>query len=118
MSTPVTARTAQRRATLGAFVGTAIEWYDFFIFGTAAALVFGKVFYPQADPASALMASFATFWVGFLARPLGGFIFGHFGDKVGRKNTLIVTLVMMGASTALIGCSPAMPRSVWPPRSF
>jgi len=107
MSTTATARTAQRRATLGAFVGTAIEWYDFFIFGTAAALVFGKVFYPQIDPASALMASFATFWVGFLARPLGGFIFGHFGDKFGRKNTLIVTLVMMGASTALIGLLPS-----------
>jgi MFS family permease len=98
--------TAQRRATMGAFVGTAIEWYDFFIFGTAAALVFGKVFYPQAADGAALMASFATFWVGFLARPLGGIIFGHFGDKIGRKNTLIITLMLMGLATALIGVLP------------
>lgn len=103
---PADRATAQRRATLGAFVGTAIEWYDFFIFGTAAALVFGKVFYPQAAEGAALMASFATFWVGFLARPLGGIIFGHFGDKLGRKKTLIVTLMLMGTATALIGLLP------------
>ncbi len=96
----------QRRSTIGAFVGTAIEWYDFYIFGTAAALAFGKVFYPNVDAASALMASFATFWVGFLARPIGGAIFGHIGDRVGRKNTLVVTLVMMGTATALIGVLP------------
>jgi MFS family permease len=103
---PADRATAQRRATLGAFVGTAIEWYDFFIFGTAAALVFGKVFYPQAAEGAALMASFATFWVGFLARPLGGVIFGHFGDRIGRKNTLIITLILMGTATALIGLLP------------
>lgn len=96
----------QRRATLGAFVGTAVEWYDFYIFGTAAALVFSKVFFPQAADGTALMASFATFWVGFLARPLGGIIFGHFGDRVGRKKTLIITLMMMGIATALIGVLP------------
>ncbi|WP_168627119.1 MFS transporter [Cryobacterium sp. BB307] len=105
MST-TTPEVRQRRSVIGAFAGTAIEWYDFYIFGTAAALVFGKVFYPEIDPAAALMASFATFWVGFLARPLGGFIFGHFGDKFGRKNTLVVTLVLMGAATTLIGVLP------------
>ncbi|MDR6436701.1 MFS family permease [Paenarthrobacter nicotinovorans] len=103
---PADRTTAQRRATLGAFVGTAIEWYDFYIFGTAAALVFSKVFYPQAAEGAALMASFATFWVGFLARPLGGIIFGHFGDKIGRKNTLIITLMLMGIATAMIGVLP------------
>ncbi|WP_136611081.1 MFS transporter [Sinomonas albida] len=102
---PADAR-AQRRATVGAFVGTAIEWYDFYVFGTAAALVFGKVFYPGAAPGAALMASFATFWVGFLARPVGGLVFGHFGDRFGRKKTLIVTLLLMGSATALIGVLP------------
>ena len=97
---------AQRRATVAAFVGTAIEWYDFYIFGTAAALVFGRVFYPEAAAGAGLMASFATFWVGFLARPIGGLVFGHFGDKFGRKNTLVVTLLMMGTATALIGVLP------------
>ena len=91
---------------VGAFVGTAVEWYDFYIFGTAAALVFSKVFYPGASPGAALMASFATFWVGFLARPIGGAIFGHFGDKLGRKNILVITLVMMGTATTLIGLLP------------
>src|SRR5215217_453800 len=71
----------QRRSMVGAFVGTAIEWYDFYIFGTAAALVFGRVFYPDVAPGAALLASFATFWVGFLMRPVGGLVFGHFGDK-------------------------------------
>ncbi|WP_221937813.1 MFS transporter [Rhodococcus sp. KBS0724] len=96
----------QRRSMAGAFVGTAIEWYDFYIFGTAAALVFGKVFYPGIAPGAALMASFATLWVGFLARPIGGMVFGHFGDKLGRKNILVVTLVMMGVATTLIGLLP------------
>lgn len=96
----------QKRSTTGAFIGTAIEWYDFYIFGTAAALVFGRVFYPEAAPTAALMASFATFWVGFLARPIGGMIFGHFGDRLGRKNVLVITLIMMGTATTLIGVLP------------
>lgn len=96
----------QFRATAGAFVGTAIEWYDFFIFGTAAALVFSKVFYPDAAPGVGVMASFATFWVGFLARPIGGVLFGHLGDRFGRKNVLITTLFLMGGATALIGLLP------------
>lgn len=102
----VDAAARQKRSTTGAFVGTAIEWYDFYIFGTAAALVFGHVFYPGAAPGAALMASFATFWVGFLARPIGGMIFGHFGDRLGRKNVLVITLIMMGAATTLIGVLP------------
>lgn len=106
----------QRRSTVGAFVGTAIEWYDFYIFGTAAALVFSQVFYPGAAPAAALMASFATFWVGFLARPIGGMIFGHFGDRLGRKNVLVITLLMMGAATTLIGFLPGYAAiGVWAP---
>ncbi|WFR72530.1 MFS transporter [Prescottella defluvii] len=97
----------QRRATVGAFVGTATEWYDFYIFGTAAALVFGKVFYPGVAPGAALMASFATFWVGFLARPIGGAVFGHFGDRFGRKNVLVTTLLLMGVATTCIGLLPS-----------
>ncbi len=96
----------QRRSTVGAFVGTAIEWYDFYVFGTAAALVFGSVFYPDFAPGAGLIASFATFWVGFLARPIGGVIFSHFGDRFGRRNTLVVTLVLMGVGTTAIGLLP------------
>lgn len=99
-------RSKERKSTAGAFVGTAIEWYDFYIFGTASSLVFGKTFFPALSPGAGLLASFATFWVGFLARPIGGVVFSHFGDRLGRKNTLLVTLVMMGAATALIGCLP------------
>lgn len=100
------AQQRQKRSILGAFVGTAIEWYDFFSFGTAAALVFSAVFYPGLALGSGLLASFATFWVGFLARPIGGLVFSHFGDRFGRKNTLIVTLLMMGVSTTCIGLLP------------
>ncbi|WP_348788810.1 MFS transporter [Leifsonia sp. NPDC080035] len=104
-STP-SARSQQTRATAGAFVGTAIEWYDFYVFGTAAALVFGRVFYPEIAPGAGILASFATFWVGFLARPLGGLVFGHFGDRIGRKRVLVITLLMMGTATTLIGVLP------------
>jgi MFS family permease len=96
----------RRRAVAGAFVGTAIEWYDFFIFGTAAALVFGRVFFPEASPATGVLASFATFWIGFLARPIGGVLFGHLGDRFGRKNVLVTTLLLMGTATTLIGLLP------------
>ncbi|MEV0081563.1 MFS transporter [Saccharopolyspora sp. NPDC050642] len=83
-----------------------IEWYDFYIYGTASALVFGKLFFPEVSPAAGVLASFATFWVGFLARPLGGIIFGHFGDRMGRKGTLVTTLLLMGVATFLIGVLP------------
>ncbi|MGW5645645.1 MFS transporter [Saccharopolyspora sp. NPDC003762] len=95
-----------RRAGLASFVGTTIEWYDFYIYGTASALVFGKLFFPEVSPAAGVLASFATFWVGFLARPLGGIIFGHFGDRMGRKGTLVTTLLLMGVATFLIGVLP------------
>ena len=90
-----------------ALAGTSIEWYDFFIYGTAAALVFPAVFFPAEMPATvALIASFSTFAVGFIARPLGGVVFGHFGDRVGRKKTLVVALLIMGAGTTMIGLLP------------
>jgi MFS family permease len=88
------------------FIGTAIEWYDFFLYGTAAALVFGRLFFPAIDPASGTMAAFGTYAVGFFARPLGGVLFAHFGDRVGRKSALVTTLVLVGVSTFLIGLLP------------
>ncbi|GAB3680353.1 MFS transporter [Saccharopolyspora tripterygii] len=102
---PARAREA-RRAGVTAFVGTTIEWFDFYIYGSASALVLGKIFFPEASPALGTLAAFATFWVGFLARPLGGVVFGHFGDRVGRKKALIVTLVMMGGATFCVGLLP------------
>jgi MFS family permease len=95
-----------RKAGISAFVGTTIEWFDFYIYGAASALVLGKVFFPVASPAIGTLAAFATFWVGFLARPLGGLIFGHFGDKFGRKGALVVTLLMMGIATFCVGLLP------------
>ncbi|MGW3349562.1 MFS transporter [Nonomuraea rubra] len=95
------------RAAGAAFVGTTIEWYDFYVYATAAALLFDDLFFPNASsPTVALMASFATYTVGFFARPLGGIVFGHFGDRVGRKSALVVTLLMMGAATFVVGLLP------------
>ncbi|GHF25435.1 MFS transporter [Amycolatopsis deserti] len=99
--------TAARRAGIGSFIGSTIEWFDFYIYGTASALVFDKVFFPELDGALGTLVAFATFWVGFLARPLGGIIFGHYGDRLGRKKTLVITLLMMGISTTLIGVLPS-----------
>ncbi|MEO3884676.1 MFS transporter [Nonomuraea sp. B5E05] len=95
-----------RKAGIASLFGTAIEWYDFYIFGTAAALVFGPLFFPQSSPGAGVLASFATFWVGFLARPFGGIIFGHLGDRIGRKRMLITTLLLMGTATVGIGLLP------------
>ncbi|MDZ4286568.1 MAG: MFS transporter [Prosthecobacter sp.] len=95
-----------RRVVIASFIGTTIEWYDFFLYGTAAATVFGTLFFPNADPYAAKMAAFATFAVGFFARPLGGIVFGHFGDRLGRKTMLVTTLMMMGVATILIGLLP------------
>lgn len=97
---------AMRKVVAGSFAGALLEWYDFFIFGTAAGIVFGPLFFPQSDPVVGTIAAFATFGVGFLARPLGGIVFGHYGDRVGRKVTLIWTLVIVGVSTFLIGLLP------------
>lgn len=100
-------RKSMRQVALTALAGTSIEWYDFFLYGTAAALVFPGLFFPSdMPPMVGLIASFSTFAVGFIARPLGGIIFGHFGDRVGRKRTLVIALMMMGVGTTLIGLLP------------
>ena len=96
-----------RRVALTSLAGTSIEWYDFFIYGTAAALIFPRAFFPADMPEMvALIASFSTFAVGFIARPVGGIFFGHFGDKVGRKKALVTALMMMGVATTVIGLLP------------
>lgn len=97
---------ARRRILIAGTIGTTIEWYDFFLYGLIAPIVFDKLFFPKFDQLTATLAVFATFAVGFLARPLGGLVFGHFGDKIGRKSVLLVTLVIMGLSTMLIGLLP------------
>jgi MFS transporter, MHS family, shikimate and dehydroshikimate transport protein len=94
------------RVVLASFIGTTIEWYDFFLYGTAAALVFNQLFFPTLDPVAGTMASFATYAIGFFARPLGGIVFGHYGDRMGRKSMLVTTLMMMGLATFLIGVLP------------
>ncbi|HEY0485521.1 MAG TPA: MFS transporter [Mycobacteriales bacterium] len=99
-------RVHRRRAVVASTVGTAIEWYDFFLYGTAAALVFPAVFFPGGSRFAGVLAAFGTQFVGFAARPLGAAIFGHLGDRVGRKATLVVTLMLMGISTFLIGLLP------------
>ena len=89
-----------------ALAGTSIEWYDFFLYGAAAALIFPTVFFGEASPSTALILSFLTFAAGFIARPIGGIIFGHFGDRIGRKKTLVTALILMGVSSTLIGLLP------------
>ncbi|WP_082920956.1 MFS transporter [Rhodococcus sp. D-6] len=107
---------AARRAGVTAFVGTTIEWFDFYIYGTASALVLGALFFPDASPAVGTLAAFATFAVGFIARPLGGIIFGHFGDRFGRKNAVIITLALMGAGTVGVGLLPTYDQiGIWAP---
>ncbi|TCP47234.1 metabolite-proton symporter [Tamaricihabitans halophyticus] len=95
-----------RRAALAAFVGTTIEWYDYFIFGTAAALVFGGLFFPDLSPLAGTLAAFSSFAVGFIARPIGSVVFAHFGDRIGRKPMMVWSLALMGAATVLIGLLP------------
>jgi MHS family shikimate/dehydroshikimate transporter-like MFS transporter len=92
-----------RRAAWGSFAGAVVDWYDFLLYGITAALVFNREFFPQISPAMGTLAAFATFGVGFLFRPLGGIIFGHFGDRLGRKRMLMMTVWMMGIATACIG---------------
>ncbi|WP_246725450.1 MFS transporter [Beijerinckia sp. L45] len=99
-------RRQARRAVLAATIGTTIEWYDFYLYGLVAALVFGKLYFPAFDPFAATLLSFSTFFLGFIARPLGAVVFGHFGDRIGRKRTLVATLLLMGVSTVLIGLVP------------
>lgn len=102
-----------RRAALGSFAGAVVDWYDFLLYGITAALVFNREFFPQIGPAMGTLAAFATFGVGFLFRPLGGVIFGHFGDRLGRKRMLMLTVWMMGIATALIGLLPSFAAIGW-----
>src|SRR5450756_625251 len=95
-----------RKAVIASTIGTAIEWYDFFLYGTAAGLIFGKLFFPGSDPLTATLLSFGTYFIGFVGRPIGAAIFGHYGDRIGRKATLIATLLCMGISTFLIAFVP------------
>ena len=103
---PAVSPTTLRHVILAAAIGSALEWYDFFIYGTASALVFGELFFPKYDATVGTLAAFATFAVGFLARPFGGLFFGHFGDRMGRKPMLVATLLLVGGGTFLIGLLP------------
>ena len=103
-----------RRAVIAATVGTTIEWYDFLLYSTMAGLVFAKLFFPQEDPLTGTLSAFGIYFVGFIARPIGAFIFGHYGDRVGRKSTLIFTLVLMGISTFLVAFLPGYDKiGIW-----
>ena len=105
-----------RRVIVASLIGTSLEWYDFFIYGTAAALVFNKLFFPSFEPLVGTLLAFATYAVGFIARPVGGVVFGHYGDKLGRKNVLVVTLLLMGIATFAIGVMPTHATiGVWAP---
>src|SRR5690349_23732446 len=92
-----------RLVAVASMIGTTIEWYDFFLYGTAAALVFNRLFFPTFDPLAGTLASFGTYSVGFLARPIGGIVIGHYGDRIGRKSMLVLTLIIMGVATFGIG---------------
>src|SRR2546428_6727053 len=101
---------------VASFIGTTIEWYDFFLYGTAAALIFNRLFFPTFDPLGGTLAAFGTYAVGFVARPLGGIVFGHYGDKIGRKSMLSLTLLLMGVATFCVGLLPTYAViGVWAP---
>jgi MFS family permease len=105
-----------RKVIVASLIGTSLEWYDFFLYGTAAALVFNQLFFPSFDPTVGTLLAFATAGVGFVARPLGGIVFGHFGDRSGRKTVLVVTLLIMGGATFLIGLLPTYATiGIWAP---
>ncbi|MFZ5719101.1 MAG: MFS transporter [Pseudomonadota bacterium] len=113
---PTASPAALRKVVAASMIGTTIEWYDFFLYGTAAALVFNRLFFPASEPLVGTMLAFATYALGFFARPLGGIIFGHFGDRVGRKRLLMLSLILMGAATVLIGCLPTFDQvGLWAP---
>ncbi len=97
-----------RKVVAASMAGTVVEWYEFFLYGTAATLVFSKIFFPASDnPLDAILAAFVTYAVGFVARPLGGLVFGHFGDRYGRKTLLQVSIVLVGVATFAMGCIPS-----------
>ncbi len=105
-----------RKVAIASFIGTTIEWYDFFLYGTASALIFNRLFFPNYDPLTGTLASFGTYAIGFVARPIGGIVCGHFGDRVGRKSMLVLTLLIMGVATFLIGLLPTYESiGVWAP---
>lgn len=105
-----------RQVSVASLVGTALEWYDYFLFGTAAALIFNGLFFPEQDPLTGTLLAFATFGVGFGARPIGGLVFGHYGDKIGRKTMLVITLIIMGVATCAIGLLPTYAQiGIWAP---
>ena len=105
-----------RSVAFASLVGTTIEWYDFFLYGTAAALVFNRLYFPMFDPLAGTLAAFGTYAVGFVARPIGGIVIGHFGDRIGRKSMLVLTLTIMGVATFLIGLLPTYQSiGVWAP---
>jgi metabolite-proton symporter len=113
---PASAPSSVRKVIVASLIGTSLEWYDFFIYGTAAALVFNKIFFPSFEPLVGTLLAFTTYAVGFVARPLGGLIFGHYGDRIGRKNVLVVTLLLMGVATFAIGLMPTYASiGVWAP---
>src|SRR3977135_3282418 len=101
VTTPARTAGSIRVVALASLIGTTIEWYDFFLYGTAAALVFNKLFFPSFDPLAGTLAAFGTYTVGFVARPIGGIVIGHYGDRVGRKSMLVLTLLVMGIATML-----------------
>ena len=106
MNTPSELVRTPRRAAVAAWVGSALEYYDLAIYGTAAALVFPKIFFPEGNDSAATIAAFATFGVAYVARPIGSFLMGHIGDRLGRKTIMVGTLLLMGVSTFLVGCLP------------
>jgi metabolite-proton symporter len=106
MSAPATSETRFGRVVGASIVGTTVEWYDFFLYGSAAALVFGPLFFPEQTPFIAVLSAFATYAIGFAARPIGALVFGHYGDRLGRKKLLVISLLLMGGATFLIGLLP------------
>lgn len=115
-NTPDHASRQLKRAVTSSFVGAVLEWYDFFLYGAVAGLVFGKLYFPNFDPVMATILSYATFAVGYVGRALGGIIFGHFGDKLGRKKMLVLTLYIMGIGTCAIGLIPTFDQiGIWAP---
>jgi len=109
-------KTPLRRVVMASLIGTTVEWYDFFLYGSAAALVFNKLFFPEFDPLTGTLLAFATYALGFVARPVGGIVFGHYGDRIGRKRLLMLSLVMMGVATVLIGLLPTYAQiGIWAP---
>jgi metabolite-proton symporter len=109
-------KTPLRRVIMASMIGTTIEWYDFFLYGSAAALVFNRLFFPEYDPLTGTLLAFATYALGFVARPVGGIVFGHFGDRIGRKRLLMFSLILMGVATVLIGLLPTYAQiGVWAP---